>query len=582
MYVVATAGHVDHGKSTLVRALTGMEPDRWEQERRRGMTIDLGFCWTRLAGLGDVAFVDVPGHERFVPNMLAGVGPAPAVLFVVAADEGWMPQSEEHLAALAAFGVRHGLLAVTRSDLADPGPATAQALARIRTTALGDVPAVAVSAPTGSGVEELRTALATLVAGLPPADPDADVRLWIDRCFTIRGAGTVVTGTLQAGTIRPGDRLALAGDGRIITVRGVQALGRAVPHISGVARVALNLRGVSTAELRRGDALLTPDAWRTTTVLDARLTDHRTGRLVLHLGSAAVGVRIRPLGGDTARLTLDAPLPLRVGDRALLRDPGAHRNPAGVLALDVAPAPLARRRGAAARRGAGLATLDGRPDPLGEVARRGLVRAADLLAWGHGKPDLRPLDGQWYLHPEYAAALRARLLDLVAEHRQREPLQPGPPLDAVARALGLPTTRLLAALLVPPLTARAGRIVHIGSDPGLPAPLARAVEQLAADLRAAPFAAPDAPRLAELGLGPRELAAAARVGLLLQLTDSVVLLPGADDHAAGLLAKLPQPFTVAEARQTLGTTRRVAVPLLEHLDAQRLTRKLPDGRREIN
>jgi selenocysteine-specific elongation factor len=581
VHVVATAGHVDHGKSTLVRALTGMEPDRWEQERRRGMTIDLGFCWTQLPGLGDVAFVDVPGHERFVPNMLAGVGPAPAVLFVVAADEGWMPQSEEHLVALAAFGVRHGLLAVTRSDLADPGPATAEALARIRTTPLGDIPAVAVSATTGQGVDDLRAALAALVAGLPPADPDADVRLWVDRCFTIRGAGTVVTGTLQAGTVRTGDRLVLARDGRTVTVRGLQALGRSVPQISGVARVALNLRGVSTAELRRGDALLTSGAWWTTTLLDARLTEHRTGRLVLHIGSAAVRVWVRPLGGDTARLTLDTPLPLRVGDRALLRDPGSDRSPTGVLALDVAPPPLARRRGEATRRAAVLATLDGRPDPLGEVARRGLVRAADLLAWGHGSPDLPRLDGQWYLHADHAAALRARLLDLVTEHRQRHPLQPGPPLDAAVRALGLPTTRLLPALLAPPLTARAGRIVHTGTDPALPEPLARAVAQLTRDLQAAPFAAPDAPRLAELGLGPRELAAAARVGLLLQLTDGVVLLPGADDHAAGLLAELPQPFTVADARQILRTTRRVAVPLLEHLDAQRLTRKLPDGRREI-
>ena len=158
--MIATAGHVDHGKSALVRALTGMEPDRWAEERRRGLTIDLGFAWTKLPGGERVAFVDVPGHERFVPNMLAGVGPVPAVLFVVAADGGWMPQSAEHLAAIDAVGIRHGLLAVTRCDLADPGPARRQALDCLARTSLGAVTAVAVSAVTGAGLPELRDALA--------------------------------------------------------------------------------------------------------------------------------------------------------------------------------------------------------------------------------------------------------------------------------------------------------------------------------------------------------------------------------------------------------------------------------------
>jgi selenocysteine-specific elongation factor len=184
VFVVATAGHVDHGKSTLVRRLTAMEPDRWAEERRRGLTIDLGFAWADLDA-GEIAFVDVPGHERFVPNMLAGVGPAPAVMFVVAADEGWMRQSAEHLAALDALGVRHGLLVVTKSDRADPAPATAQALAQVRETTLGEVPAVAVSGHTGEGLDRLREELSALVTRLPPPDPAADVRLWADRVFTI-------------------------------------------------------------------------------------------------------------------------------------------------------------------------------------------------------------------------------------------------------------------------------------------------------------------------------------------------------------------------------------------------------------
>src|SRR5882724_5171978 len=159
MQVIATAGHVDHGKSALVRALTGMEPDRWAEERRRGLTIDLGFAWTKLPGGQRVAFVDVPGHERFVPNMLAGLGPVPAVLFVVAADGGWMPQSAEHLAAIDAQRVRHGLLVVSRADVADPGPALRRAAAELAATSLGAVEALAVSAVTGAGLPELRDAL---------------------------------------------------------------------------------------------------------------------------------------------------------------------------------------------------------------------------------------------------------------------------------------------------------------------------------------------------------------------------------------------------------------------------------------
>src|SRR5215469_7727674 len=185
MHVVVTAGHVDHGKSALIRALTGMEPDRWAEERRRGMTIDLGFAWLTLPSGEQLAFVDVPGHERFVTNMLAGAGPVPAVLFVVAADEGWMPQSAEHLAVVSALGIRHGLLAVTKSDVADPAAATADAVAQIARSSLGEVPGIAVSAVTGAGLPVLAGALDDLVQTLPRPDPGAPVRIWVDRSFSM-------------------------------------------------------------------------------------------------------------------------------------------------------------------------------------------------------------------------------------------------------------------------------------------------------------------------------------------------------------------------------------------------------------
>src|SRR2546429_3508832 len=372
MHVIATAGHVDHGKSTLVRALTGMEPDRWAEERRRGMTIDLGFAWTALPSGEIVAFVDVPGHERFVPNMLAGIGPVPAALVVVAADEGWMPQSAEHLAALHALGVRYGLLAVTRTDLADPVPAMERARAEIAATSLGSVEAVAVSGATGEGLDALRRALDRLVAGLPAPDPVAPVRLWVDRSFTIRGSGTVVTGTLGAGRLDTGTELALASTGRLVRIRGLQSLGAGVERVDAVARVAVNLRGVERTEIRRGDALVTPDRFQPTDLVDVRLYGDPVASLpptvTLHIGSAAVSAHVRPLGTDTARLRLSRPLPLRVGDRALLRDPGRHHVAGGVTVLDVVPPPL-RRRGAAGVRAATLSTMDGQPDERDELRR---------------------------------------------------------------------------------------------------------------------------------------------------------------------------------------------------------------------
>src|SRR5579864_5461306 len=279
MQVIATAGHVDHGKSALVRALTGMEPDRWAEERRRGMTIDLGFAWMTLPDGQRVAFVDVPGHERFVPNMLAGVGPVPAVLVVVAADGGWMPQSAEHLAAIDALGVRHGLLAVTRSDLADPGPATAQALERIAASSLGKaeaaVEALPVSAVTGEGLDALRAALARLAARLPPPSPRAPVRLWVDRAFSIKGSGTVVTGTLPAGTVRTGQELLLTPSRQPVRVRAVESLGSPADTVTGVARVALNLRGVPAGVAARGMALVEPGGWTLTDTVDVALTCRR-------------------------------------------------------------------------------------------------------------------------------------------------------------------------------------------------------------------------------------------------------------------------------------------------------------------
>ncbi|MEU8084068.1 selenocysteine-specific translation elongation factor [Micromonospora sp. NPDC049101] len=583
MFVVATAGHVDHGKSTLVRALTGMEPDRWAEERRRGMTIDLGFAWTTLPSGGTVAFVDVPGHERFVPNMLAGVGPVPAALIVVAADEGWMPQSAEHLAALDALGVAYGLLVVTRADLADPGPATARARAEIGATSLGAVQAVAVSGRTGAGLPELRAALDRLAARLPPPMLDDPVRLWVDRSFTVRGSGTVVTGTLGAGRLRVGDTLELAGADEPVRVRGLHSLGEARPEAAAVARVAVNLRGTPRDQLGRGDALLTPGRFQHTDLVDVRLTGDPAAdlpaTLTLHVGSAAVPVRVRPLGADTVRLRLSRPLPLLVGDRALLRDPGRHHVAGGVRVLDVAPPPLARR-GAAVARAQVLAAVDGRPDLVGELRRRRLVRAGALLRMGV-PVHVAPVAGDWLADPEHWRRLGDQVTEEVARYVREHPLEPGMPVEALRQRLALPDRVLVEALVRPPLRVHAGRVGAAGAADGLPEPVARAVRRVREEYGDRPFRAPEADHLVDLGLGPREIGAAVRAGALLRLADNVVLLPDALDDAVRVLAGLPQPFTLSAARQALDTTRRVAVPLLELLDRRGATRRLPDDARIV-
>jgi selenocysteine-specific elongation factor len=574
VHVIATAGHVDHGKSTLVRALTGMEPDRWAEERRRGMTIGLGYAWTTLPSGERIALVDVPGHERFVTTMLAGVGPVPAVMFVVAADEGWMPQSAEHLAAIDALGVRHGLLVVTRADLADPGPARDQAAEEIARTGLGRVEAVTVSGATGAGLPALMDALDRLVARIPPPDTIAPVRVWVDRAFTIKGSGTVVTGTLPAGTVRVGAELRL--DGRPVRVRALQTLKETADTVSAVARVAINLRGVDRDEVARGMAL-TSDEWTVTDLIDVRVQGVEARTLprepVLHVGSAAVPVRLRPLGEDTARLALTRPLPLHIGDRALLRDPGARRV-AGVTVLDVRP-PGLRRRGAAADRARELA--DGTPDAGALLRRYGLIRIHDLRAMGVAA-DAEPVAGDWLADPEHWARLRRRLGEEVERHDAADPLDPGLPVEAARALLGLPDRRLVDALAGPPLRLEAGR-VRRSAAASLPAPVADAVRRLRDELEEDPFRAPEADRLAELGLTGRALGAAVRAGVLLKIADGIVLLPGADADAVGLLAGLPQQFTVSEARRALGTSRRVAVPLLEHLDRRGLTERTGDRRR---
>ena len=591
MYVIATAGHVDHGKSTLVNALTTMDPDRWEEEKQRGLTIDLGFAWTTLKSGADVAFVDVPGHERFIANTLAGLGPAPAVMLVIAADEGWKEQTSEHLEAIDALGIERGIIVLTRMD---NGQRISEANVRdkVAGTSLSVAPIFAVSARTGEGMEELRGGIDKLL----PADEvlqqacSMPARMWIDRAFSIKGAGTVVTGTWAAGSVNIGDRLKLvtASGEHDVTVRGLHSENSAVDKAEPVMRLALNLRGVDADAISRGDVLTEAEStWWQPEVIDVRW---RTGpkldgvprKLNLHVGTASVPVHVRGLDAEHARLTLQGrAFPLRLGDRLALRGPGLDAL-AGVEVVDMDP-PLLNRRGAPVRRAQAL--RDQNPfDASAYVARKEAVMKETLAAAGFdvaNKPASLVEFRSWWVNAQAIARWTAQLRTLFDTHLTDHHLSDGLPLATALSALALPDDSLVSIAVAGARLKRDGAIIR---DPHAAArdlgPAEKSVAIVEAQLAKEPFVAPDAGTLDELGLGPIELAAAERAGRLLRV-GPIVLLPSAPQQAAEILSQQPGEFTLSQARQALGTTRRVAVPLLEYMDARGLTRRTSDSARVL-
>ena len=591
MYVIATAGHVDHGKSTLVNALTTMDPDRWEEEKQRGLTIDLGFAWTTLKSGADVAFVDVPGHERFIANTLAGLGPAPAVMLVIAADEGWKEQTSEHLEAIDALGIERGIIVLTRMD---NGQRISEADVRdkVAGTSLSVAPIFAVSARTGEGMEELRGGIDKLL----PADEVLQracampARMWIDRAFSIKGAGTVVTGTWAAGSVNIGDRLKLvtASGEHDVTVRGLHSENSAVDKAEPVMRLALNLRGVDADAISRGDVLTEAEStWWQPEVIDVRW---RTGpkldsvprKLNLHVGTASVPVHVRGLDAEHARLTLQGrAFPLRLGDRLALRGPGLDAL-AGVEVVDMDP-PLLNRRGAPVRRAQAL--RDQNPfDASAYVACKEAVMKETLGAAGFdvaNKPASLVEFRSWWVNAQAIARWTAQLRTLFDTHLTDHHLSDGLPLATALSALALPDDSLVSIAVAGARLKRDGAIIR---DPHAAprdlGPAEKSVAIVEAQLAKEPFVAPDAGTLDELGLGPIELAAAERAGRLLRV-GPIVLLPSAPQQAAEILGQQPGEFTLSQARQALGTTRRVAVPLLEYMDARGLTRRTSDSARVL-
>lgn len=561
MRVVATAGHVDHGKSSLVQALTGTNPDRFEEERRRGLTIDLGFAHTMLPGGDGVSFIDVPGHVRFLRNMLAGVGGVDACVFVVAATEGWKPQSEEHLRILQLLGLRHGLVVLTKADLVDDEWLLLQEMDvrdRLAGTFLAEAPIVPVSATTGSGLDQLRSALATLVATTPASLDRGRPRLWIDRVFAAKGSGTVVTGTLTGGTLRADDQLR-AGT-HAVRVRGIQSHGERLDAVDPGNRVALNLAGVDHTDLQRGDAVVRATQWRPTQRFDAGLTVlpslahvvSRRGAYFAYIGSGEFPVRLRVLGTESlqpgasglVRLHLTQPLPLLPGDRYVLRESGRDETVGGGEVLDVAPV-----------RPASKAAPDRDVDRV--IAERGWVLADELEAiTGERRA---PTIGQWLVAPDTLAvadrSVRARLaaagefgLDLAS-------------LDERERAVA---------------TTLDGAVVDAGRLRAAEVRDSLAGHPFVAALLAAGVAPPD-----PTGVDRAQLRELVRRALVVE-RDGICFHPTVIDHAALVAAQLlraePGGFTMSQFREALGNTRKHAVPLGTELDARGITRRRGDTR----
>ncbi len=566
MPVLATAGHVDHGKSTLVTALTGTDPDRWAEEKARGLTIDLGFAGTTLGSGRELAFVDVPGHVRFLKNMLAGVGAVQACLFVVAATEGWKPQSEEHLRILELLGVGHGVIALTKVGLLDADAIELAALDvgdRVAGTFLAAAEIVPVDVPAGIGVDGLRAALDRLLATAPVAPDHGRPRLWVDRSFAARGRGTVVTGTLAGGGLAVGDDLVLVGPGghgpRPVRVRGLQSLGADRDRIDPGHRVAVNLVGTSHDGARRGDALVQPDRWHAAVTADASLRvlaalDHpvsRRGAHVAYVGSGEHPVRLRVLGPEAihpgseghVRMHLPVALPLLPGDRFVVRESGRGETVGGGEVLDVEPVRRASRA---------------RPDRAVDrvVEERGWVAVDELeRLTGVRRPATA---GRWVVAP----AARAR-----AEEEVRTAVSAAGGRGLDVAALDERHRAVLAGL--DDVVVADGRARSPGDDPLVGHPYLAALE-------ADPFHPPPPD-----GVDRSELRALAQRGVVVErdgvwFAASAVAL--AAQRVASLLADRPDGVTVAEVRQGLGTSRKWAVPLLAHLDATGVTRRRGDLR----
>jgi len=608
--VVATAGHVDHGKSALILRLTGIDPDRLAEEKRRGLTIDLGFAWTTLPSGQEIGFVDVPGHERFIRNMLAGVGPVRLVLFVVAADEGWKPQSEEHLQIVDVLGVGGAVVALTKRDLVDDeGLARRidEVRAKLEGTRLEEAPIVPCSASKNEGIDELRFALDEMVARAPQSARDGRPRQFIDRVFTIRGAGTVVTGTLTGGPLVVGQEAEVLPSGHRARIRGLQTHRQSLEVAQPVSRVAVNLAGTAKADLERGDVLSLPGQWRSSSIFEGwirpvRGLDHpltSRGAYKFYAGSAERGARLhfyglselRTGGKAYARVTLSRPVVLDFKDSFVLREAGRRETVAGGQVLDTEPPsrsvsdPIARLQ---AREEADRGKLAWRL-----VADRGTVKVSDvlLLSGARAEEAVRRgairLDG-WLMSPDLLEEIGAQLVEHLAAYHRAHPLRPGLEVGDARTMLAERSIRFSDPALADSLLAHlagAGNLIREGTTLRLPTHRASTAgredaDRLVAAVEATETTPPSVKELIAQGFAPDLIKAVCADGRLVKISADVVVSPGLLARAEEIVRERGQApgITVSEFRESLHTSRKYALPILEYFDNQGLTRRQGDYR----
>ena len=613
--VVGTAGHVDHGKSTLIRALTGMDPDRLREERERGMTIDLGFAWMTTPGGTEIGFVDVPGHQDFIRNMLAGVGGIDAVMLVIAADEGAMPQTREHLAILELLGVERGVVALTKRDLVDDEwaeLARADVRSALSGSPLAGAPLIDVSATSRLGLEALVGALEHVLGEAPPRRDVGRPRLPVDRAFTMTGFGTVVTGTLLDGELRLGDEVELVPGGTRGRVRGLQTHRRAIERARPGSRVAVNLAGVERADADRGMVLVRPGTLTATSDLALRLSmlPGASDALVhgeevkVHTGTTEVmahasvleGERVAPGAAAWVQLRLASPVGAAVGDRLVLRRPSPSETLGGGVIAEVGAARTRRRKEAvvaleqrtaptAASRL--LASLDEPRTPAEAGERSGLDPSErdEAIGAALASGDAVQLADALVARGTFES-FATHALHICAQAHRRTPLRAGAPREEVRAAIGLPQKRFSA--LVERL-ARDGRLVERGVALALPEHRPTLTpEQEAAWTRARlalerdPMHPPPPAQLeSEYGLDRELIAALGERGDVVRIGTDAVFVPSAvTSFADAVIDELAtaRTITVSRARDLTVSSRKHVLPLLQFLDDHGVTRRQGDDR----
>ena len=618
MYVIGTAGHVDHGKSTLVKALTDIDPDRLPEEKEREMTVDLGFAWMTLPSGREVSIVDVPGHERFIKNMLAGVGAIDLAMLIVAADESVMPQTREHLAILDILQIRRSLVVITKADLVDEELVElvkAEVEDALEGTSFQGCPMVGVSAYTGEGLDELRSAIDQILDNTEERADLGRPRLPVDRCFTITGFGTVVTGTLIDGVLAVGQEVELVGSGRRGRIRGLQSHKNKVDHTQPGVRLAVNISGLSRDEVERGEILTNPGWLRPTRRLDAKIRmvkgashalRHNEG-VTFHLLSSEATARVRIL--DAARLApgaegwvqilLDDSLPMVKGDFFVVRS--AEDTLGGGQVVDPNPRRRHRRfnpdvveRLMMLDEGTGedillsvaeqwgpcdLTTLSRRSNlPEAEVLERipSLSEEGQVMVLGRLGSDN---DAVVYSTQGWTVLKSKAFVALQTYHNQN-PLRPGVPAQEVRSRLDLPQPifiRALAQLTEEGIVVEAGRSLRLPDHQvELTPKMQEQVESYLANLGRDPYSPSS-----EQTLDPELLSVLIDGGKVVKVNDSVVFTAEAykemSDKIIGHL-KSEGSITVADARTMFNSSRKFLLPLLEYLDQQQITRRVGDER----